>query len=377
MGSGFLRAAARLIFGMALFGLSSGLPAQVAGSRLPAADDVPAAAIPDAPVAQIELAVAADPQSGQSQNPQQPVAPLTPADNGSAPSPSPQQPVAPSAPAANSSGSATQSGSAQSSSSPQDSTRQPGQPESQHQKAAEQIKVQEHQRVAGILPSFNVSYQSDAASMTAGQKMSLAFRSATDYFPFGVALIVAGYSEADDDSDFGWGPGGFFKRAGAAYLDEFDGTIIGNGILPALLHQDPRYFRLGHGSIHHRLFYAIATSYICKHDNTHKWEPNYSNVGGNIISGAISNLYYPSQNSGWGQTITNGFVVTTEGTVGGVLNEFWPDISRKLFHKDPTHGLDAQAQAADKNKKSKSGGSNPKSDGNSEPAPSGTTPTRE
>lgn len=108
-----------------------------------------------------------------------------------------------------------------------------------------------------------------------------------------------------------------------------------------------RYFRLGHGTKTHRLFYAIATTVICKHDNTGRWEPNYSNVAGNIISGAISNLYYPSSNSGFGQTIANGLTVTAEGTIGGVFDEFWPDISRKLFHKDPTHGLDAQMKAAD------------------------------
>ena len=86
---------------------------------------------------------------------------------------------------------------------------------------------------------------------------------------------------------------------------------------------------------------------ICKHDNTGKWEPNYSNVGGNIIAGAISNLYYPRRTPALGQTIDNGFIVTVEGTFGCVLQEFWPDISRKFFHKDPTHGLDAQARAAD------------------------------
>jgi hypothetical protein len=74
-------------------------------------------------------------------------------------------------------------------------------------------------------------------------------------------------------------------------------------------------------------------------------------VGGNIISGAISNLYYPSGNSGIGQTFTNGLVVTAEGGAGSVFQEFWPDISRKFLHKDPTHGLDAQARAADKARK--------------------------
>ena len=127
-----------------------------------------------------------------------------------------------------------------------------------------------------------------------------------------------------------------------------DGTIIGNGLLPAILHQDPRYFRLGHGTVTHRLLYALATNVICKHDNTHKWEPNYSNVGGNIISGAISNLYYPSSGSGIGETFTNGLTVTAEGGAGSIFQEFWPDISRKFLHKDPTHGLDAEARAADK-----------------------------
>ena len=64
-----------------------------------------------------------------------------------------------------------------------------------------------------------------------------------------------------------------------------------------------------------------------------------------VTQGALSNLYYPSQNSGWGQTIANGFIVTTEGTLGGIFQEFWPDISRRLFHRDPTHGRDAQARA--------------------------------
>jgi hypothetical protein len=206
--------------------------------------------------------------------------------------------------------------------------------------------------VLGIVPQFNTSYVSNAVSLTPGQKIDLAFHSSIDPFTFAAALMVAGTHEVfDDDTGFGWGAEGYGKRAGAAYLDAVDGTMIGNGFLPALFHQDPRYFRLGHGTKKHRLFYAIATSYVCKHDNSGRWEPNYSNVGGNIIAGAISNLYYPSQNSGWGQTITNGFIVTTEGTIGGVFQEFWPDLSRKFLHRDPTHGLDALAEAADREKK--------------------------
>jgi hypothetical protein len=226
---------------------------------------------------------------------------------------------------------------------------------SERDTAADQLKSEEKQRILGIFPSFNTSYNGDeAATLSAGQKMQLALRSAVDPVTFATGFAVAGLHEAfDSDPGFGWGPGGYFKRAGAAYLDAADGGIIGNGILPAVLHQDPRYFRLGHGSIGHRVLYALAGAYICKHDNTRRWEPNYSNVGGNIISGIISNYYYPAQNSSWEQALSNGFIVTTEGTVTIVLQEFWPDISRKLFHSDPTHGLDAQAAARDKAKKQK------------------------
>lgn len=215
-------------------------------------------------------------------------------------------------------------------------------------RAQEQIRTEEHQRILGVIPAFNISYVDDAVSLTAKQKMALAFRSAVDPVTFAGAFLVAGYEEASDaDSDFGWGASGYGKRAGAAYLDSFDGTMIGNGILPALLHQDPRYFRLGHGTPRHRLLYAMAMTAVCKHDHTGKWEPNYSNIGGNIISGGISNLYYPSNDSGVGQTISNGMIVTAEGMIGNIFQEFWPDISRKLFHKDPTRGLDAETRAAD------------------------------
>ena len=240
----------------------------------------------------------------------------------------------------------------QGSSSSQTAAPQTETEKSQHEKAEEQLKEEERQRTLGVLPAFNISYRADAVSLTAGEKMKLAFRSATDPVAFGAAVLVAGYHEAlDDDVGFGWGAEGFGKRSGAAYLDAFDGAIIGNGILPSILHQDPRYFRLGHGSKTHRLLYALATNVICKHDNTHRFEPNYSNVAGNIISGAISNLYYPSGTSGFGQTITNGLTVTAVGGVGSIFQEFWPDISRKVLHRDPTRGLDAQARAQDAQEK--------------------------
>lgn len=233
-------------------------------------------------------------------------------------------------------------------SSSQSSTQQTQQTDqNQHQKAEQQIKQQEQQRVLGIVPAFNTTYLGErTVPLTAGQKIKLAFRTAIDPVTFGEAFVVAGYHEANDDyGGFGWGAEGYFKRAGAAYADAFDGNMLGNGIFPAILHQDPRFYRLGHGTILHRTLYAASTSFMCKGDNG-KWQPNISNVGGNIAAGAISNLYYPSQNTGWGQTIGDGMLNTVVGMFGGVFQEFWPDISRKFLHKDPTKGAQQLQQGA-------------------------------
>jgi hypothetical protein len=234
---------------------------------------------------------------------------------------------------------------------PADSTENP------REKAKQQIKQQEKQRVLGIVPMFNTSYVSDAVSLTAAEKVKLAFRTAIDPVSFAGPALVAGIGELNappNNNGFGWGAQGYMKKWGAAYLDSFNGTMIGNGFLPALLRQDPRYFRLGHGSTTKRMLYAISTAAICKRDKTGKWEPNYSNLGGNVAAGALSNLYYPSgpglEKGGWEQTITSAMIVTATGTVGTVFQEFWPDMSRKLFKKDPTHGRDAEIRAAEQEK---------------------------
>lgn len=226
-------------------------------------------------------------------------------------------------------------------------------PKDQGQTASQQVREQEKQRVLGVIPNFNLTYLGDqTVSLTAKQKFGLAIHSSTDPVSFIIPFFVAGYNEAlDSDQGFPWGVKGLGERAGAAYLDALDGNMIGNAMLPSILHQDPRYYRLGHGSAAHRILYAAATSFICKHDKTGKWEPNYSNVGGNIIAGAISNLYYPSTDNGVGLTITNGFIVTAEGAIGSEFDEFWPDISRHFLRRDPTHGLDAQIKAEDEKKK--------------------------
>jgi hypothetical protein len=208
----------------------------------------------------------------------------------------------------------------------------PGQPPlTAQQRAEEQLKQQEHQRIAGVVPNFNVSYNEDAAPLSRTQKLKLAWHTATDPVAFGIAGFDAGFSQAEDDfPGYGQGAQGYAKRFGASYADNFDGTILGNAIFPILLKQDPRYFRRGKGSFSSRLFYSLSTTVWCKNDNG-KRGPNFSNILGNLAAGGISNLYYPSSDRGAGLTFERGLTVTAYGAFGGVFNEFWPDIAGRIF----------------------------------------------
>ncbi len=205
--------------------------------------------------------------------------------------------------------------------------------EQRRAKAAEQVRAEEHQRILGLAPNFNTTNVADAEPLSAGQKFGLAAHSALDPFTFVAAGFDAMLSQAENNfAGYGQGAKGYFKRFGASYLDSFDGTMIGNAVFPALLRQDPRYFRKGTGSFHGRLFHAVMSTFECKNDKG-KWVPNYSNVLGNIAAGGISNLYYPQSDRGVGLTFERAFTVTAEGAIGAVFVEFWPDISRRLFPK--------------------------------------------
>jgi hypothetical protein len=177
--------------------------------------------------------------------------------------------------------------------------------------AEEQIRIEEKQRVFGVIPNFYVTYIPDAAPLTSKQKFKLAWKSTVDPVTFGLTGALAGIQQAQNDfSGYGQGAAGYGRRFGAAYGNEVSSTFIGGAILPSLLKQDPRYFYKGTGSVRSRVLYAMANAVICKGDNGH-WQPNYSGIIGSLAAGGISNAYYPPQNR-------DGAELTFENTLIGI-----------------------------------------------------------
>jgi carboxypeptidase family protein len=197
--------------------------------------------------------------------------------------------------------------------------------------AEEEIKVEEKQRVLGVIPNFYVSYIPNAAPLDAKQKFQLAFKTMIDPFTFVVVAGTAGVEQAQNHfAEYGQGAQGYAKRFAANYGDATTGTLIGAAILPAILKQDPRYFYKGTGSMPARALYAIANSVICKGDNG-RWQPNYSNVLGSLAAGGISNLYYPKQDrNGAALTVENAGIGIGATAISNLFQEF---IVKKLTPK--------------------------------------------
>jgi hypothetical protein len=193
----------------------------------------------------------------------------------------------------------------------------------QRQEAMREVKIEEHQRVLGIIPNFYVTYEAHPAPLSAGQKFHLAYRTFIDPTTFAFSAAIAGIEQQNDSfSGFGRGPSGYGKRFGATTGDALSATFFGGAIYPALFHQDPRYFYKGTGSVRSRLLYALASSIRTPADNGH-WQPNYSFIAGNFTAGALSNAYYPAANRGAGLTITNALLTTASASVGAVIEEFF------------------------------------------------------
>jgi hypothetical protein len=199
---------------------------------------------------------------------------------------------------------------------------------SQREIAEEQLKQQEKQRVMGVMATFNTTRNMDAAPLTAGQKYKLFFKSATDPWPFLLAGVTSSFDQATNSPPEwgqGWGP--YAQRFGANYSDYFIGNFFGNAVLPAMLHEDPRYFQRGKGKVITRILWAAGSSFWCKRDNG-GWGPNYANVSGNFIGASIGRLYHPASEMNVRDTLMDGLTVTIEGMPGAELIEFWPDMVR-------------------------------------------------
>ena len=193
-------------------------------------------------------------------------------------------------------------------------------------------------RVVGVVPAFNVVPFDTTTPITPGQKFHIFWRSTLDPFNLVAPGVKAGiYDAAGLNSGFGSGASSIFERYGAAIADAASGRFFRNYAYPVMLHEDPRYFRMGSGTKKNRTGYSLTRVFVTRTDAGNN-RFNWSKLLGGLSSSSLSNLYYPKENRGVGFTFTGvGFSYLGEASMN-LVKEFWPDIAakRKSRHSHST-----------------------------------------
>jgi len=188
---------------------------------------------------------------------------------------------------------------------------------SEKEVAVQQLKAEEQQRVFRFIPNTYVTYEPHPEPLTTGMKFHLAYKSLTNPVFFARAAAWAGFEQAAGLRNYPQNARGYGERFGTGLADGATEGLIGNAVLPSLLHQDPRYFYQGSGTKKSRALHAMLAPFICKGDNG-KTQPNYSTWGGSLISSSISLAYYPGSDRN-AQHVFRNFGIGMGLHVGGSL----------------------------------------------------------
>ena len=189
------------------------------------------------------------------------------------------------------------------------------------QVAVEQVKLQEQQRVLGVIPNFYVTYEHNPAPLTPKLKFQLAMKALTDPVTImGFGMNAAIYQAVGYPS-YRQGAAGYGMRLGATFAGGYSNILLGDAVFPSLLHQDPRYFYQGTGTTKSRLLHAMSTPFITRGDDGRR-EINYSNILSDLASGALANAYYPSQDRGARLVVRSAAIGISGRMVFGIVQEF-------------------------------------------------------
>jgi hypothetical protein len=178
-------------------------------------------------------------------------------------------------------------------------------------------------------------------SLEPKQKFILFVRDSYDPTTFLGAAFNAGLEQAENtDPTFGQGTAGYAKRFGTSYVDQASFRFFKDFAYPSLFSEDPRYYRLIHGTVKRRMLHVVEHLFVGYRDNGTRMF-NVTEWLGTSSAVVLSNVYHPGNQ--------RGFVPAAEGVgfsfasdVGyDMLREFWPEISRKFklpFREEPDEG---------------------------------------
>ena len=187
-------------------------------------------------------------------------------------------------------------------------------------------------RILGIIPNYRaVSADTKLPPLSFKGKFVLATQDSFDYSSLLVAGFMAGIAQAKSSyPEFHQGAAGFGRYYWHSFADQAVGNYFTEFIVPAMTHEDPRYYTRFHGGFFPRTGYAISRLFITRTDSGGQTF-NFSEIVGNGAGAGVSNLYYPQRERTWTKT---GQKWANQVALDGLFNflkEFWPDIHRFIL----------------------------------------------
>jgi hypothetical protein len=193
---------------------------------------------------------------------------------------------------------------------------------------------QQTKRMFWIIPNFAaVSADAETQPLTTKGKYTIAMQDSVDYSSFVWAGMLAAQSMAlRSYPEFHNGMAGYSRYYWRAFVDQASGSFFTEAFVPALRHEDPRYFTRGHGGFFHRVGYALSRVVVTKMDSGGTGF-NYSEIVGNGLEAGLSNLYYPPEERSLRNTAINYVAQLEAASLNNIIREFWPDIRHKLLRQ--------------------------------------------
>jgi hypothetical protein len=180
-------------------------------------------------------------------------------------------------------------------------------------------------RFAQVIEPGQTEYQ-----FTAPDKLVFSFTEVARPFTLIPALYSASYEQLfNTDPKYGKDSGAFGEKFGAAMLRSASVRVFSDGVFAGAFHQDPRYYRIAHGSFIRRSLLSARQALVRRGDDGTE-QFNYSGIAGRAVAAALVVTYYPEP-SVTARVVSLTFLTSIATDAGGnwVL-EFFPNMARKF-----------------------------------------------
>jgi len=183
-----------------------------------------------------------------------------------------------------------------------------------------------------LLPALSLMAQQAPLPLSTKQKLKLYLVTSYGPQPVLFSAASAGFHQwLDIPHEWRQGMEGYGRRYASRFAQNAieETTRMGIGMV---LREDPRYFASGRTELWARIGHAMKYTFLVRGDDGGR-AVAVGRIGGVLAGGLLSRAWQPDSTRGYGQGLQAAGYSFAADMGANMLNEFWPDIRRRLFHR--------------------------------------------